>query len=372
LRFNLATSVANCADTGETNLKGIKIGFVALTVLAACTYSLAIAAEPTLNIYFIDVEGGQSTLIVTPQGQSLLIDAGFPGGGGFEASVGDPNKARDAQRVVAAAHDAGINHIDYLLITHFHPDHMGGVPELAQLMPIDAFVDHGTFAPEAVLNVKGTETAFEAYAKVRAKGRHIEPKPGDRLPLKGVDALVVTSDRATITKPLSAATGRNAACTGPARAPDDPNENPRSTGIVLQFGKFRFLDVGDLSGPPLYALACPSDLIGSVDAYLVPHHGGSDAVEPATFAAFKPRVAIVNNGATKGGTLELIKALHQLSGDTWQLHRSTAAGKDNFADDRIANLDETAAHWLKLSANSDGSFQILNARTGATTKYKAR
>jgi hypothetical protein len=105
---------------------------------------------------------------------------------------------------------------------------------------------------------------------------------------------------------------------------------------------------------------------------LVPHHGGSDAAEPATFAAFKPRVAIVNNGATKGGKPELLQALRQLTGDTWQLHRSTAAGKDNVADIRIANLDDAAAHWLKLSANSDGSFQILNARTGATTKYQPR
>ena len=358
-------------------MKAVKIALLAFTALTATLMADLItrpadAAEATLSIYFIDVEGGQSTLVVTPQGQSLLIDAGFPGSGGFESKPGDANKARDARRIVAAAHDAGVEHIDFLLITHFHPDHVGGVPELAQLMPIDTFIDHGNVAPEANNNVKGTAAAFEAYAKIRARGRHIEPKPGDRLPLKGVEATVVTSGRATITKPLSGATGANSACTGSGRAPDDPHENPRSTGIVLQFGKFRFLDVGDLAGAPLYALACPSDLIGPVDAYLVPHHGGSDAAEPATFAAFKPRVAIVNNGATKGGTLELLKALHQLGSDTWQLHRSTAAGKDNFAADRIANLDESAAHWLKLSANSDGSFQILNARTGATTKYPPR
>src|SRR6185295_8042198 len=143
-----------------------------------------------------------------------------------------------------------------------------------------------------------------------------------------------------------------------------------STGVLLQLGRFRFLDVGDLSGAPLYALTCPADRIGPVDVYLVAHHGGVDAADPRTFAAFRPRVAVLNNGATKGGAAATFKMLHDLSGfDVWQLHRTQNTGAENFADDRIANLDETTGHWIKLSANADGSFRVTNGRTGVTRDY---
>jgi competence protein ComEC len=353
-------------------LKGTVACLFAVAALAAAVAHGT--AARTLDIYFIDVEGGQSTLLVTPAGQTFLIDAGFPGSGTFESKPGDPRDARDARRIAAAAQDAGITHIDYLLITHFHADHDGGVVELAQLMPIHTFVDHGTVVPEAEQNVPGTLDAFRAYAAVRAKGRHLEPKPGDRLPLKGVDAIVVSSARSTIVKPLAHAGGHNPVCAPSAREAVDENENPRSTGIRLQFGKFRFLDVGDLTGRPLFALACPNDLIGPVDVYVVAHHAGADAADPATFAAFKPRVAILNNGATKGGALEMFTRLRQVQGleDAWQLHRSEAAGGENFPDERIANLDERTAHWIKLSANDDGSFRVMNGRTGVWKSYGVR
>ncbi|HYM35644.1 MAG TPA: MBL fold metallo-hydrolase [Steroidobacteraceae bacterium] len=343
--------------------------FLAATLAVSLTCR---AARATLDIYFIDVEGGQSTLIVTPAGQTFLIDTGFPGNGGFQAKAGDPKQARDANRIVAAARDAGVDHIDYLLITHFHADHVGGVVELSQLLPIDTFIDHGSVLPEAETNVQGTLEVFKAYEAVRAQGTHIEPRPGDHLPLKGIDAIVVSSARATIAKPLSGAGEMNASCTA-ARDAQDPNENPRSTGIRLQFGKFRFLDLGDLTGPPLHSLACPKNLIGPVDVYLVAHHGGPDAADPAIFAAFKPRIAILNNGTTKGGALEMFKTLQQLKlEDVWQLHRSTAAASLNFSGDRIANLDESSAYWIKLSAKVDGSFAIVNGRSGEQVKYHAR
>ena len=270
--------------------------------------------------------------------------------------------------------DAGVEQIDYLLITHFHPDHDGGVTELAELIPIRTFIDHGSVPAEAESVVAGTNAAFAAYTAVRAKGRHLEPKPDDRLPLKGIEAIVVSSAASTIAAALAGAGEDNAAC-GPAGLPAaDPIENPRSTGILIQFGAFRFLDVGDLSGQPLLALVCPKDLIGPVDAYLVAHHGGADAAEPATFAALEPRIAIMNNGATKGGALPMYEYLHRVQGleDVWQLHRSEAAGTANFAEDRIANLDESTAHWVKLSANEDGSFRVLNGQTGEWTSYRAR
>src|SRR5471032_442837 len=161
-------------------------------VLVALAVTLApLVAARTFDIYFIDVEGGQSTLIVTPAGESLLIDTGFPGDGTFASLPGDPHTARDAGRILAAAKDAGVTRIDYLLITHFHADHDGGVVELAQQIPIRTFVDHGGVHADAE-NVAGTLDAYARYAAVRAKGRHLEPKPGDRLPLKGVEAVVVS------------------------------------------------------------------------------------------------------------------------------------------------------------------------------------
>ena len=142
---------------------------------------------------------------------------------------------------------------------------------------------------------------------------------------------------------------------------------------LVQFGKFRFLDVGDLSGAPLFSLTCPSDRIGPVDVYLVAHHGGADASDPSMFAAVKPRVAIVNNGAVKGGAAETLRTLHALPGtQTWQLHRSEARGAENSADEQIANLSEATSNWIMVKASEDGSFAVTNGRTGATTRYPPR
>jgi beta-lactamase superfamily II metal-dependent hydrolase len=345
--------------------------FLAAALVAGLVAS-GIAAK-TLDIYFIDVEGGQATLIVTPAGESLLIDTGFPGSGGtFQSLPGDPKNARDPQRIVAAAKDAGIARIDNLLVTHFHADHVGGVVELSQLLPIRTFIDYGSVLP-ASENVAGTLAAFDRYAAVRANGRHIEAKPGARLPLKGVEAIVLSAGGSTIAKPLAGAGGRNAGCASPAPETGEKIENPRSTGIRLRYGRFRFLDLGDLVGPPLRALVCPDDRVGPVQVYLVTHHGGPDAADPATLAAFTPRVAVLNNGAVKGGAAATLASLHSAPGvDVWQLHKTTNAGAENVADDRIANLDDRTAHWIKLSANGDGSFRVTNGRTGAGTSYRPR
>lgn len=350
---------------------------MALSVLVALTASISQASgsahAKTLDIYFIDVEGGQSTLIVTPDRHSLLIDTGWAGDGSG-VPPGDPSKARDANRILAAAQDAGIKQIDYLLITHFHSDHDGGVTELSKLMPIRTFIDHGAPAAEAVNTDAETKAAFDAYSAVRSTRRHLQPAPGERLPLDGLEAIVVSTAGSVLGRPLPNAGAANAACQARANPPRDLYENPRSTAVAIRFGKFRFLDLGDLSGQPLFELACPKDLIGPVDVYLVAHHGGPDVADPATFAAFKPRVALMNNGLKKGGALNTYQLLHTLPSleSVWQLHLSTAAGGSNYPAKYVANLDESTAHWIKLTANSDGSFRIFNQRTGERQSYAPR
>jgi beta-lactamase superfamily II metal-dependent hydrolase len=328
---------------------------IAVALFLACAAAAAVRGAGTLDIYFIDVEGGQSTLIVTPTHQSFLIDAGYEG-----------NDGRDANRVAAAARAAGVARIDFLMITHFHGDHAGGVPELAKKLPIATFVDHDTVVP----NDPSATPVFEKYAAVRKSGRHIVARPGDRLPLEGVEVRVVSSGGETITVPMSGAPEANPACPAAAPSPGEAVENPRSTGIVLRFGQFRFVDLGDLSGRPLFALFCPNNLLGHASVYLVPHHGGSDVVYPATFAV-RPRVAIMNNGETKGGSADAFAALRRVPGlrDVWQLHKSRADGAQNFADANVANLDETTGHWIKVSADESGTFSVTNARTGETRKY---
>jgi competence protein ComEC len=332
---------------------------LALALLASA--SACEAATRPLDIYFIDVEGGQSTLLVTPDKQSYLIDTGWAG-----------NEARDANRIVAAAHDAGVEQIDYLMITHFHPDHDGGVVELSKLMPIRHFVDHDTVAPEAQKDA-GINAAYQRYLEVRKGRPYIVAKPGDHVPLTGVDVVVVSSAGSVLTRPLPGAGTPNSLCGSEAVKANDPLENPRSTGVLVTLGKFRFLDIGDLSGEPLFKLACPQSLIGPVDVYLAAHHGGSDTADPALFAAFKPRIVVMNNGLKKGGAKNTYAALHQVAGlaDVWQIHKSEAAGEQNFAPEQIANLDESTGYWIKLSARADGSFTVVNGRTGQGKSYPA-
>jgi hypothetical protein len=249
------------------------------------------------------------------------------------------------------------------------------VSELAQLLPIRGFIDHGEPDPHAAETSAGTRNAFADYAALRAKvGRHIQPRPGDRLPYKGVDITVVSSDRATLSAPLPGAGAPNAACQKQAMPPQDPDENPRSTGVLVRYGKFGFLDVGDLSGEPLFELACPNNRVGLVDAYLVAHHGGADAADPATFAAFQPRVVMINNALKKGGQRAVFETLHRAQGieNVWPLHWSADAADLNFPAAFIANVDDADAHWIKLVARPDGSFRVLNSRTGEWKSYPPR
>jgi beta-lactamase superfamily II metal-dependent hydrolase len=310
-----------------------------------------------MTIYFIDVEGGQSTLIVTPEHQSLLVDAGYAGLAG-----------RDSGRIVAALKDAGIERIDYLLITHFHTDHVGGVPDLAARIPVSTFIDYGS--PSAA--DPNAKPPFEAYEPIRAKGSHIQPRPGERVPLRGIDVDVVSAGGELISKPLAGAGAMNPACPSFERHADDTSENARSLGFRLKYGRFVLLDLGDLNWNPLGRLVCPANLVGKVDVFLVPHHTNVDSTVPAMLAAIAPRTIVSNNGPTKGGSPEALALIHRLPGiDVWQLHRSTNNGAANSPDAQLANVDEGATgFWIKVEVSADGSYTVTNPRTSVSRTYK--
>jgi beta-lactamase superfamily II metal-dependent hydrolase len=331
-------------------------------IVAVLALLAFLAGGKTLDVYFIDVEGGQATLIVTPAGQSLLVDAGYPG-----------QMGRDPDRIMAAVRDAGLTRIDYLVITHLHEDHNGGAAELSRRIPIGTFVDYGS----PVESTKEVVAAFADYEAARSRSRHVVAKAGDRLPLEGVTVDVVSADGMTLPAPLEGAGQRNPACEGFERPPDARGENPRSIAIRLRFGAFRFLDAGDLVASKMADLVCPVNLIGDIDAYLVAHHANSDVSLPAVFEAIRPRVAIANNGPWKGATPPTMTALHELRNptDVWQLHRTINYGAENFPENFIANLGFEAADgasWIKLSATQDGAFSVANGRTGWTKNYPAR
>ena len=317
-----------------------------------------------LKVYFVDVEGGQATLFVTPAGQSLLIDTGWDG-----------NNGRDADRIVAAAKNAGVAKIDYVLITHFHEDHVGGLPQLVARIPVGTFLDHGdNREPGDAPTVQG----WQAYQRLVATGKfkRLTLKPGDTLPVKGIHGTVISSDGALIAGPLPGAGQENASCQESEQRPADKTENLRSLGTLLTFGKLRILDLGDLTWDKEMELMCPVNKLGKIDVYIVSHHGWQQSSSPALVHGTAPRVAIMDNGAKKGGTpstWDIIKSSPKLE-DLWQLHFSDEGGTaHNVAAEFIANPDgPDAGNYLELIAKTDGSFEVFNSRTQKTKHYPAR
>jgi beta-lactamase superfamily II metal-dependent hydrolase len=329
--------------------------------------------KKALEVYFIDVEGGQSTLFVSPSGQSMLVDTGWAG-------------TRDAGRIASVAKLAGVSQLDYLVLTHYHGDHAGGVVDLAGLIPIKNFVDHGVSAEET----RNVPQNYAAYLKVRGEGRHILAKPGDKLPVQGLNVQIVSSAAETIAKPLPGAGAANSLCADfkPKDEAADPllaGENKQSVGMVISLGNFRVADFGDLTWNKERDLACPNNLIGAIDVYIVSHHGQDISSLPMLVHAMHPRVAIMDNGAKKGGAVATFDTLKKSPGleDLWQMHYAVDATDRNMPEQFIANQGvggtsatgvpgEGPVNYIQLTARPDGSFSVKNSRNGFHKDYAAK
>lgn len=338
----------------------VLFGFFATFAFALTLHAQAPAAGK-LRVYFIDVEGGQSTLFVTPAGKSLLIDTGWP-----------DNNFRDADRIVAAAKNAGLSRIDSVLITHYHDDHVGGVPQLVQRIPVGTFIVHG---PNRELD-KGTERGYAAFQKVitDTKTKEIVAKPGDRLPIEGLDVTVVSADGKVIQTPLPGAGQPNAFCKQSEVRPPDQTENARSLGVLIRFGELKILDLGDLTWDKERDLMCPNNRLGKVDVLVVSHHGWYQSSSPALVDAIHPRVAVMDNGAKKGGSIPVLDTVRHVPGiDLWQLHYSDEGGAaHNTPSGYIANLDgPDGGHDIEITASRDGGFTVHNSRGGVDKHYAA-
>lgn len=363
-----------------------------LPVLALCGAIVTAAQAPrgkTLDIYVVDVEGGGATLYVSPSGESVLIDTG----NGGQAS------ARDSGRIMDAIKDAGVKQIDHLITTHWHGDHYGSMPELASRIPIREFIDHG---PTVESGNAAADFVLKTYPTIIAKAKHTVVKPGDAVPVAGLDWRIVMSAGQATRTALPGAGQPNPYCAATQRMADDPSDNAQSVGSVITFGKFKAVHLGDLTWNKEFDLMCPSNRIGQADVFVVSHHGLNVSNSEVLVHAIEPRVAVMNNGSRKGGQPETMKILHSSPGleDLWQLHFSVLSGQEHTVPGMfIANTFDEAltampiaptpapqpgagatpapahqgqAYWVKVSAQADGSFSVTNARNGFTKKYRAR
>ena len=318
-------------------------------------------AADTVDIYWIDVEGGASTLLVTQAGQSVLMDAGYDG-------FGD----RDAKRIERVVKEAGLDHIDYFLTSHFHGDHAGGLAALAKRVKINRFLDHGESVDK---NSGGGKELWERYLTVTGDRRQAA-KPGERLELQGVELLVVAAHSRFLPKALPGG-GPNPLCKTFDVRPEDRGENGKSLGYLLRSGDFEFVNLGDLSWNFQYQMACPVNLLGKIDLYQVTHHGGDDVLSQQMWA-LEPTVAVMNNGPTKGGAPEGVETVLNSPGldDLWQLHRAVKNDADHNTDAQLtANLgdaDDCEGHWIHARVDAGGSYTLTNSRNGYTKTYRVK
>lgn len=350
-----------------------------LLAFALAPMGMLQAQSADLNLYWIDVEGGASTLVVSPSGESLLIDTGW--------TVDD----RDAKRIYVMAQHAGLKRIDYLVISHFHADHVGGLAALAKMIPIDRFFDRGDVIE------KENQRWLDDYHAASA-GKRTVVKAGDTIPVKGLKVLVVSSNQQVIAKPVNGG-GSNPLCADAEQKESAGLENARGVGLLLTYGKFKYLNLIDLDWEKEMELACPVNKLGKVTLYQTGRHGSFDgAGAPAFLGAIQPQVVVVNNGPRKGlGQRDNAKsnnppgkviapyeknaylrlaALPGIEG-IWQEHLSLLDPdpKHNTAPDMIANLEDTPGckgNWIQSSVAWGGKFTLTNSRNGLSKTYTAR
>jgi len=361
-----------------------QLGCVVVNVMSAALVSAQRQAK-TLDIYVVDVEGGNASLFVSPSGESLLIDTG---NGGMAAP-------RDAGRIVEAAKDAGISQIDHLITTHWHGDHYGGLAELASRMPIRHFIDHGANIQPADATDEFLKTTYPA---LYAKGKHTIAKVGDVIPLAGVNVRVIASAGQVIRTPLSGAGKPNPSCNIPRRQTQPIPEDTQSVTTHFTFGRFRALHPGDLTIDKEFDLMCPNNRVGTVDVLVGPHHGQDTSNSEAFVHGLQPRVVVMNNGTRKGGWPDVMRSFYTSPRfeDLWQMHFSLLSGQEfaapgvftaNVVDDQPnalpvapmpapgANAPPPPVHngrayWVKVSAREDGTFTVTNTRNGFTREYR--
>ena len=361
---------------------------LALALLAATPA----VAETALKIVSIDTEGGAATLFVTPEGKSLLIDTGWPAG--FGEMPSPDGSAQSADRIVAAAKKLGVTKLDFVIVTHYHDDHSGGVAALAAKIPVGTFIDHGANGdalrpgtpPEKVINAPAGQ--YPRYLEaVRGHQRRIV-KAGDVIHIGSLTDTIIASDGQVIANPLPGAGQKNTQCPPPAPLP--VNENTRSVASLLRFGKVTIAQFGDLSWDKEYELACPVDRIGKVNLLLVTQHGSAKvSSNPVQVAAMRPDVAIMPNGGKKGGDPEVIAAVSALPGlqGFWRLHENYKR-PDLSGDKRmVANLNPAQAEIDKVAAKpweappdrgynieaevtEDGRITVTNTRNGFSKTYQ--
>jgi beta-lactamase superfamily II metal-dependent hydrolase len=341
------------------------IWLIAFLLVAA---GIAQAQPGNFRIYWVDVEGGAATLVVSPSGESLLVDTGW--------EAGD----RDAKRIFAATQQAGLKRIDYFILSHFHADHAGGLRALAKLIPIEKCFDRGDFIEPP------NQQWRDAYLSVCAAKRTIL-KAGDTIPLKGLQVDVVASNGKLLATPIKGG-GPNPLCATAENKPPDGPENQLMVGTLFTYGRFKFLDLADLDWEKEMELACPVNKIGEVTIWQTGRHGALDgAGAPGLLYAIKPQVVVANNGPRKGlggpsPGLPKAQTVHydriaKIPGieGIWQGHLSLLDKDHNTAENMIANLEETAecrGHWIEASVGADGNYTITNSRNGFSRRYKVR
>ena len=341
------------------------LAIVMLVPLMATRIQGQAGAQKPLEIYFIDTEGGQATLFVTPSGESLLWDTGT-----------NDAKKMQAESIMKAIKEAGLQQLDYVVVSHYHGDHVGNATELANRLPIRTWYDHGAYTTE---NQPNRATGFLSWLPTRERVRVIVPKPGDKIPIAGLDVTFVSGSGNLLKSAVPGAPGAGAAnpfCKEFTTKVMDPTpENRESLGSVITFGSFRMLNLADLTWNQEHELACPNNLLGTFDVYHTTRHGTAWGGAPSLVHATRARVAIMNNGPRKGGEVETWNIIHGLPNvDLWQLHYSVLVDKaHNPPENMVANMDDVDhGYAFKMSVKPDGSFTLLNQRTGFAKDYPAK